>query len=175
MTKFFEQKTVFATLVWRRWCGRNSGYSSRSVSKQDGSRPTIGIPFSAYARELIDIPRRVVLRLAQHPFGNHRPAAASLIRPSAHDSPKRSSRARRGDGDVGRVEVIEGVMKHNHFAFRPVAFRLVFFETNLRKLHRRIAAMACADRSRRSFSISQRFSPEPRSSWKAAQTANRYD
>src|SRR5919106_537196 len=30
----------------------NSGYSSRSVSKQEGSRPTIGVPFSAYGASL---------------------------------------------------------------------------------------------------------------------------
>ena len=46
----------------------NSGYSSRKVSKQDGSNPTIGTPFSAYPDELVDVPGRVAFGFTQHAF-----------------------------------------------------------------------------------------------------------
>ena len=107
-----------------RRCAPDPTYSSRSVSRQEGSSPTIGEPArDAAGRAARRSTAASVARLVEHALGDHRPPAALRGRRARRGTRPPPAARIAGAADLRRVVGDERVVEQHHLAARRVAAR----------------------------------------------------
>ncbi len=97
-----ELRVAPATACARGSPGSSARCSSRSVSRHDGSQPTIGTPRSASGASRAAMSAAIALRLVEQALGDARaPAAAAALEPHAQPAASSSSIAARPIGGLG--------------------------------------------------------------------------